>query len=326
MALQLLFLLPSRQFWIGFPLAEHLPTTLNGKLLAQSIEAQLAAQVQALKPELGRPPGLAVLRVGDDPASAVYVRAKEQACERVGIRSFGAHLPASTSEANLLAKIAQLNADERVDGILLQLPLPPHLDPRPLLYAIQPDKDVDGLHPENLGRLVRDEPGLRSCTPAGVMQLLSAYKIDVTGRQAVVVGRSILVGKPLALMLLNANATVAIAHSRSRNLADLTRTADILVTAIGRPRCISADMIRRDAIVIDVGINRIQRPDGKFSLWGDVDYDAACQVASYITPVPGGVGPMTVAMLLHNTVWSYCSRHNRLTQLLQLSAPEQPAR
>ncbi len=305
-------------------MAEHVPTCLDGKALAQSIEAQLATHVRQLKSELGRRPGLAVLRVGDDPASAVYVRAKEQACERVGIRSFGAHLPASTSEAELLAKIAQLNADERVDGILLQLPLPPHLDPRPLLYAIDPDKDVDGLHPENLGRLLRDEPGLRSCTPAGVMQLLAAYNIDVTGRPAVVVGRSILVGKPLALMLLNANATVAIAHSRTRNLAELTRSAEILVTAMGRPRCITADMIRHDAIVIDVGINRVQRPDGKFSLWGDVDYEGACQVASYITPVPGGVGPMTVAMLLHNTVWSYCGRHNRATNLLQLSTMERP--
>jgi len=311
---------------MGFTLAEHIPTCLNGKTLAQSIEAKLAAHVQTLKPQLGRAPGLAVLRVGDDPASAVYVRAKEQACERVGIRSFGAHLPARTSEADLLAKITDLNHDERVDGILLQLPLPPHLDARPLLYAIHPDKDVDGLHPDNLGRLVRDEPGLRSCTPAGVMQLLAAYGIEVASRQVVVVGRSILVGKPLALMLLNADATVAIAHSRTRNLAEVTRSAEILVTAIGRPRCITADMIRHGAIVIDVGINRIQRPDGKFSLWGDVDYDAACQVASYITPVPGGVGPMTVAMLLHNTVWSYCRRHNQPAQLLQLSPTDQPAR
>lgn len=309
---------------MGLTLAEHLPTCLDGKALAQSIEAQLAAHVQTLKPQLGRPPGLAVLRVGDDPASAVYVRAKEQACQRVGIRSFGAHLAANTSEADLLTKIAELNQDQRVDGILLQLPLPPHLDARPLLYAIDPNKDVDGLHPENLGRLVRNEPGLRSCTPAGVMHLLAAYGIDVAGRQAVVVGRSILVGKPLALMLLNANATVAIAHSRTRNLADITRSAEILVTAIGRPRCISADMIRQGAVVIDVGINRIQRPDGKFSLSGDVDYDAALRVASYITPVPGGVGPMTVAMLLHNTVWSYCSRHNRPTHLLQLLPTERP--
>ncbi|AHB89136.1 bifunctional methylenetetrahydrofolate dehydrogenase (NADP+) / methenyltetrahydrofolate cyclohydrolase FolD [Thermosynechococcus sp. NK55a] len=293
---------------------------LDGKSLAQSIERQLADHVRTFQAQWGRSPGLAVLRVGDDPASAVYVRAKEQACGRVGIQSFGAHLPATITEAALLAKITELNQDERVDGILLQLPLPPHLDPRPLLYAIHPDKDVDGLHPENLGRLVRDEPGLRSCTPAGVMQLLAAYGIDVVGRSAVVVGRSILVGKPLALMLLSANATVTIAHSRTPELASVTRRAEILVTAMGQPRRITADMIRPGAVVIDVGINRIQRSDGKSSLWGDVDYEAACGVASYITPVPGGVGPMTVAMLLHNTVWSYCRRHNWHQPLLSLTS------
>jgi methylenetetrahydrofolate dehydrogenase (NADP+)/methenyltetrahydrofolate cyclohydrolase len=280
---------------------------LDGKALAQSIEADLSKKVQSLTLQLGRSPGLAVLRVGDDPASAVYVRAKEQACDRVGIQSFGGHLPASTSAVEVMQRISDLNQDSRVDGILLQLPLPPHLDARPLLYHIDPSKDVDGLHPDNLGRLVRGEPGLRSCTPAGVMRLLASYGIDPKGQKAVVVGRSILVGKPLALMLLEANATVTIAHSGTQNLKALTQTADILVAAIGRPRWITADMIKPHAVVIDVGINRVQRPDGKFSLWGDVA--PAVGVAKFMTPVPGGVGPMTVAMLLHNTVWSFCNRH-----------------
>jgi len=282
---------------------------LDGKTLAQRIQTELRDRIQTLQPRVGRPPGLAVLMVGDNPASAAYVRNKERSCERVGIASFGKHFPTQTSQAELEDTIHQLNEDDRVDGILVQLPLPSHLEAVPLLYQIHPDKDADGLHPVNLGRLVRGEPGLRSCTPAGVMKILSAYDVAIAGKQVVVVGRSILVGKPLALMLLEANATVTIAHSRTANLAEVTRSADILVAAVGKPDVITGDMVKPGAVVIDVGINRVDGPDGQSRLVGDVEYDTARQVASLITPVPGGVGPMTVAMLLENTVWSYCQRH-----------------
>lgn len=282
---------------------------LDGKALAQRIQAELRDRIQTLQPRVGRPPGLAVLMVGDNPASAAYVRNKERSCERIGMTSFGKHFPTQTSQAELEDTIHQLNEDDRVDGILVQLPLPDHLEAVPLLYQIHPDKDADGLHPVNLGRLVRGEPGLRSCTPAGVMKILAAYDVAIAGKQVVVVGRSILVGKPLALMLLEANATVTIAHSRTANLAEVTRSADILVAAVGKPDIITGDMVKPGAVVIDVGINRIDGPDGQSRLVGDVQYDTARQVASLITPVPGGVGPMTVAMLLENTVWSYCQRH-----------------
>ena len=278
---------------------------LDGKALAARLQAEMAAQVQAWLPRVGRPPGLAVLRVGEDPASAAYVRGKERACERVGIASFGRHFSAQDSPAHLLDTIAQLNQDERVDGILVQLPLPPGWDPIPPLLAIDPAKDVDGLHPLNLGRLVRGEPGLRRCTPLGVMRLLEAVGIPVAGRKAVVVGRSLLVGKPLSLMLLAADATVTVAHSRTPNLAEVTRSADIVVMAVGRPRLLKAEMVKPGAVVVDVGINRIQGPDGSEQLVGDVDYEAVKERAAAITPVPGGVGPMTVTMLLANTLESY---------------------
>jgi len=278
---------------------------LDGKALAARLQAEMAAQVQAWLPRVGRPPGLAVLRVGEDPASAAYVRGKERACERVGIASFGRHFSAQDSPTHLLDTIAQLNQDERVDGILVQLPLPPGWDPIPPLLAIDPAKDVDGLHPLNLGRLVRGEPGLRSCTPLGVMRLLEAEGIPVAGRKAVVVGRSLLVGKPLSLMLLAADATVTMAHSRTPNLAEVTRSADIVVMAVGRPRLLKAEMVKPGAVVVDVGINRIQGPDGSEQLVGDVDYEAVKERAAAITPVPGGVGPMTVTMLLANTLESY---------------------
>ena len=278
---------------------------LDGKALAARLQAEMAAQVQAWLPRVGRPPGLAVLRVGEDPGSAAYVRGKERACERVGIASFGRHFSAQDSPAHLLDTIAQLNQDERVDGILVQLPLPPGWDPIPPLLAIDPAKDVDGLHPLNLGRLVRGEPGLRSCTPLGVMRLLEAEGIPVAGRKAVVVGRSLLVGKPLSLMLLAADATVTVAHSRTPNLAEVTRSADIVVMAVGRPRLLKAEMVKPGAVVVDVGINRIQGPDGSEQLVGDVDYEAVKERAAAITPVPGGVGPMTVTMLLANTLESY---------------------
>lgn len=283
---------------------------LDGKALAQRIQSQLCEQVAQLNSTTGRPPGLAVLMVGDNPASAAYVRGKERACAAVGIASFGRHFPTNTSQTELEQTIDALNQDERVDGILVQLPLPDHLDSVSLLHQIHPDKDVDGLHPVNLGRLVRGEPGLRSCTPDGVMRLLREYQIQVKGKQAVVVGRSILVGKPMALMLLEADATVTVAHSRSHNLNELTRNADILIAAVGRPQMITADMVKPNSVVIDVGINRIPHESGKSRLVGDVDFDSVRDVAQYITPVPGGVGAMTVAMLLHNTVLSYTRTHS----------------
>ena len=283
---------------------------LDGKALAQRIQTQLQEQVEQLVSSYGRPPGLAVLMVGDNPASAAYVRNKERACAKVGITSFGRHFPTNTSQVELEETIQALNQDERVDGILVQLPLPDHLDSVSLIHKIHPDKDADGLHPVNLGRLVRGETALRSCTPAGVMRLLREYQIDVKGKQAVVVGRSILVGKPLTLMLLEADATVTIAHSRSQNLADLTRSADILIAAVGRPQLITADMVKPKAVVIDVGINRVTDEMGKSRLVGDVDFDSVREVAQFLTPVPGGVGAMTVAMLLHNTVLSYTRTHS----------------
>lgn len=281
------------------------PKLLDGKALGQRIQDQLKAEVERLTSTYGRPPGLAVLMVGDNPASATYVRNKKRACDKLGITSFGQHFPANVSQVEVEQAIHRLNQDPNVDGILLQLPLPEHLNAVYLLHQINPDKDVDGLHPLNLGRLLRGEPGLQSCTPAGVMRLLREYQIEVKGKNAVVVGRSILVGKPIALMLLEADATVTIAHSRTQNLAEVTRQADILIVAAGRPRMITVDHVKPNGIVIDVGINRVTDAQGKSSLVGDVDFDAVCEKTEYITPVPGGVGPMTVAMLLQNTVLSY---------------------
>lgn len=281
---------------------------LDGKRLALQIQEELTTQIHTLQAEIGRPPGLAVLMVGDNPASAAYVRNKERACERVGIASFGHHFPTEVTFDEVKQTIHNLNANPQVDGILVQLPLPPHLDATALLYEIDPNKDVDGLHPLNLGRLVRGEPGLRSCTPAGVMRLLAAYDIELQGKHAVVIGRSILVGKPVSLMLLAANATVTMAHSRTPDLAAVTRTADVLVTAVGKPGLITVEMVKTGAVVIDVGINR-KEVEGKARLVGDVDFTSVQPHSSLITPVPGGVGPMTVSMLLGNTVWSYRQRH-----------------
>jgi methylenetetrahydrofolate dehydrogenase (NADP+) / methenyltetrahydrofolate cyclohydrolase len=281
---------------------------LDGKALSAKIQQSLKAQIHESQPRIGRPPGLAVLMVGDNPASAAYVRGKERACEKVGIASFGKHFPTQTSSRELEDTIAALNQDELVDGILVQLPLPDHLDSVKLLNQIAPSKDADGLHPVNMGRLVRGEDGLRSCTPAGVMRLLEEYEIQVQGKQAVVLGRSILVGKPLALMLLEANATVTVAHSRSQDIASITKTADILIAAVGRSELITGDMVKPGAIVVDVGINRVVDAQGNSRLIGDVQFESASKVAEYITPVPGGIGPMTVAMLLQNTVVSYLNK------------------
>jgi methylenetetrahydrofolate dehydrogenase (NADP+)/methenyltetrahydrofolate cyclohydrolase len=281
---------------------------LDGKALANTLQTELMQQVQVLQVSKGRPPGLAVLMVGDNPASAAYVRNKERACANVGIASFGQHFPATATQAELEQAITALNHDDRVDGILVQLPLPDHLDAVALLNQIEPTKDADGLHPVNLGRLVRGEPGLRSCTPAGVMRLLEAYQVNLKGQQAVVIGRSILVGKPQALMLLEADATVTIAHSRTPDLGAIARTADILVVAVGRPQLITAEMVKPGAIVVDVGMNRVTDATGKARLVGDVDFASVQPIAKMITPVPGGIGPMTVAMLLQNTVLSYRER------------------
>jgi methylenetetrahydrofolate dehydrogenase (NADP+) / methenyltetrahydrofolate cyclohydrolase len=280
-------------------------TILDGKALAQKMQGELKTKIDRLQPQIGRPPGLAVLMVGDNPASAAYVKGKETACAKIGINSYGKHFPTTTTQAELTAVIHELNNDDRVDGILVQLPLPDHLDSVALLYEIAPHKDADGLHPLNLGHLVRSEPGLRSCTPAGVMRLMKEYNLEAAGKTAVVIGRSILVGKPLALMLLDANATVTIAHSKTPDLAAVCRQADILVAAVGRERMITAEMVKPGAIAIDVGINRITQPDGKSRLVGDMDFEGILPIASHITPVPGGIGAMTVTMLLENTVWSW---------------------
>ncbi|MGB7249026.1 MAG: bifunctional methylenetetrahydrofolate dehydrogenase/methenyltetrahydrofolate cyclohydrolase FolD [Phormidesmis sp.] len=286
---------------------------LDGKALAKQIQTNRLADIQQWQTRYGRPPGLAVLMVGDNPASAAYVRNKERACDRLGIASLGQHLPAESTQSAMADRILALNQNPQVDGILVQLPLPDHLDATALLNLIDPNKDVDGLHPINLGRLVRGEPGLRSCTPAGIMRLLREYNVPLIGKRAIVLGRSILVGKPMALMLLAANATPTIAHSKSQNLAELTRSADILIAAVGIPNIVSKDMVKPGAVVIDVGINRVMVSDassdvGKSKLVGDVDFEAVAPIASAITPVPGGIGPMTVAMLLENTVTSYCDR------------------
>ena len=278
---------------------------LDGKRLAREVEDRLKVLVESSSAAAGRPPGLAVLRVGDDPASAVYVANKEKACGRIGVASFGAHLAAETPQAEVLAVIEDLNADTRVDGILLQLPLPSGLDEGPLLQAIDPAKDADGLHTLNLGRLLKGESGPRSCTPAGVLAMLKSQGIDPAGKRAVVVGRSILVGQPMALMLQAANATVTIAHSRTTDLAAHTLEAEIVVVAAGRPGMIGAEHIRPGAAVVDVGIHR--KPEG--GLCGDVRADEVDPIAAALSPVPGGVGPMTVTMLLVNTVVAWCRRH-----------------
>ena len=278
---------------------------LDGKRLAREVEDRLKVLVDSSSAAAGRPPGLAVLRVGDDPASAVYVANKEKACARIGVASFGAHLGAETSQADVQAAIEDLNADTRVDGILLQLPLPSGLDEGPLLQAIDPAKDADGLHTLNLGRLLKGESGPRSCTPAGVMAMLRSQGIDPSGKRAVVVGRSILVGQPMALMLQAANATVTVVHSRTTDLVAHTREAEIVVVAAGRPGMIGAEHIRPGAAVVDVGIHR--KPEG--GLCGDVRADEVDPVAAALSPVPGGVGPMTVTMLLVNTVVAWCRRH-----------------
>jgi methylenetetrahydrofolate dehydrogenase (NADP+) / methenyltetrahydrofolate cyclohydrolase len=270
---------------------------IDGKALATEVRDALVPRIERLS-AAGHRPGLAVILVGDDPASAIYVRNKGIACEQLGIRSTIDRLPADTTEIALLARIGQLNADSEVHGILVQTPLPKHLDSAKVVESIAFEKDVDGLHASNAGLTLMGTPYFRSCTPYGVMKMLQSINATIEGRHAVVLGRSNMVGKPMAMLLLAANATVTIAHSKTRDLASHTRAADILIAAVGRRNLVTAEMVKPGAVVIDVGTNRT--PDGKLA--GDVDFENVKRVAGWISPVPGGVGPMTIAMLLTNTV------------------------
>jgi methylenetetrahydrofolate dehydrogenase (NADP+) / methenyltetrahydrofolate cyclohydrolase len=278
-------------------------TLIDGKAIAQRVRAQVADEVAVLTAETGMVPGLATILVGEDPASAVYVANKRRACAEAGIADLHRHLPASATAAEVTELIAQLNADPACSGILLQRPLPDGLDDAALSALIDPDKDVDGLTPISAGRLLQNAPGLRPCTPLGVVELLDRHDVPLEGAEAVIVGRSDLVGKPLAHLLLQRNATVTVCHSRTRDLPAVCARADVLVAAVGVPRLISADAVKPGAAVIDVGMNRTE--DG---LCGDVDFDAVREVAGLLTPVPGGVGPMTIAMLLRNTLAAARSR------------------
>ena len=268
---------------------------LDGKALAASVRADVKQSVERLATR-GVRPGLAVILAGEDPASRVYVRNKVRACEETGVRSFLYEYPASVGESELLERVASLNSDPAVHGILVQLPLPKHLDGARILHAVSPSKDVDGFHEANLGALLAGTPRFVACTPAGVLRLMDHAGVELAGRRAVVIGRSTIVGKPLALLLLQRDATVTICHSRTRDMASVCREADVLVAAVGRAKLVGAAMVKPGACVIDVGVNRLA--DG--SLAGDVDFDAVKDVAGFITPVPGGVGPMTIAMLLEN--------------------------
>ncbi len=279
-------------------------TLMDGRAVANAVKEEAALRAKALI-ERGVTPHLAVVLVGEDPASQVYVRNKETGCRKTGIRSTVVRLAQDCTQQDVEETVARLNADASVHGILVQLPLPRHLDEARVLRLIDPDKDVDGFHAMNAGRLMIGQPGFVPCTPLGVMKLLEAYEIDLTGKHAVVIGRSNIVGKPMAMLLLAANATVTVCHSRTQGLAEIARQADILVAAVGRPRFVTADMVKPGATVIDVGINRV---DGR--LVGDVDFDAVSQAAGCITPVPGGVGQMTIAMLLCNTI-DAAARHGR---------------
>ena len=279
-------------------------TVIDGKAVAASVRERVRGEVEALTPELGRPPGLATVLVGDDEASAIYVRRKHEAAEEAGIRNFDHTPDGSVSQDELLDLVNSLNDNDEIDGILVQLPLPEQLDADAVVNSIDAAKDVDGLTPTSAGLLARGEPGLVPATPQGVMELLSSAGVDPAGKEAVIVGRSNLVGRPLFSLLLGADATVTVCHSRTRDLGEVCRRAEILVAAAGNPRLVTADMIRPGATVIDVGTNRTD--DG---LVGDVDFEAAKEVAGAITPVPGGVGPMTIAMLLANTVRAARLRH-----------------
>lgn len=270
---------------------------IDGKAVAEKIKAQVAEEVAALKAQ-GICPGMAVVLVGDDPASKIYVNNKKKACVQTGIYSEEHVLPAETTQEELLALIAKLNADEKIHGILVQSPLPKHLDEKLVVEHIDPNKDVDAFHAYNVGKIMIGDFAFLPCTPAGVIELIHSTGVEISGKNCVVVGRSNIVGKPMAMLLLHNNGTVTICHSKTKNLAEICRTADILVAAVGKAKFITADMVKPGAVVIDVGMDR----DENGKLCGDVDYDAVEPVASYITPVPGGVGPMTIAMLMKNAV------------------------
>ncbi|HEU4957101.1 MAG TPA: bifunctional methylenetetrahydrofolate dehydrogenase/methenyltetrahydrofolate cyclohydrolase FolD [Sphingomicrobium sp.] len=281
---------------------------IDGKAAAAALRARVAAEVAKFRVATGRAPGLAVVLVGEDPASAVYVRNKGRATVEAGMESFEHRLSADIGEGELLDLVDRLNADPAVDGILVQLPLPDHIDANKVLTQIDPDKDVDGFHPINVGRLVTGLDGFVPCTPLGCLKLLRAELGDLKGKDAVVIGRSNIVGKPMAMLLLGDHCTVTIAHSRTRDLPDVVRRADIVVAAVGRPDMVKADWLKPGATVIDVGINRIAGEGGNSHLTGDVDFESARQVAGAITPVPGGVGPMTIACLIRNTMVSAARR------------------
>lgn len=270
---------------------------IDGKKISQEIKDELREKVASLKEE-GKEAALAVIQVGNDPASSVYVGNKKKACEYIGIRSLSYELAEETTEEELLALIEKLNQDDTVNGILVQLPVPPQIREDKIIAAISPDKDVDGFHPENVGKLVIGEKGFVSCTPAGIIQLLKRSNIEIAGKNCVVIGRSNIVGKPMALLMLRENATVTVAHSRTRNLQEICKQADILIVAIGKPQFITAEYVKEGAVVIDVGIHRNENN----KLCGDVKYDEVAEHTSAITPVPGGVGPMTIAMLMNNCV------------------------
>lgn len=284
-------------------MSESIAKVIDGKAVAARVRADVARAVAELR-EKGVVPCLNVVLVGEDPASQVYVRMKGKACDEVGIRGVTHRLPVSTTEDELLTLLKNLNSDPDVDGILVQLPVPDHIDPDKVTDALDPARDVDGFHPVSLGMLMSDRPGMEPCTPAGCIRLIDETGTELKGLNAVVIGRSLIVGKPMAMLLLRRHATVTVCHSRTRNLADVVRAADVVVAAVGRPRMVKGDWIREGAVVIDVGVNRLD--DGK--LVGDVDYEAALTRASWITPVPGGVGPMTIAYLMRNTVIAACLR------------------
>lgn len=281
---------------------------IKGKELSISIKEALKVRVEILKQQYGRTPNLVVVLVGDDAGSVSYVTGKAKAATEIGITNTTVHRESTISEADLLALIDELNNDDSVDGILIQLPLPKHIDEDKIIAAISPEKDVDAFHPMNVAKLWLKQPCVLPCTPKGIIKLLHFVGVDIAGKEAVVVGRSNIVGQPVAKLLLDANATVTVAHSKTRNLAEVTRRADILVAAVGRERFITADMIKPGAVVIDVGVNRDSR-NGK--LCGDVDFDEAQNVAAAITPVPGGVGPMTIACLMENTVEAFINRMSK---------------
>lgn len=274
---------------------------IDGKALSERIKAEIAVETEKFYSEHGRRIGLAVIIVGDNPASKIYVKNKVIACEKCGIASFQYNLPENTSEAEIISLVEKINADSEIDGLLVQLPLPAHINEKNVLSHVSPEKDVDGFHAVNAGNLMLGNDCLVACTPMGIIELIKSTGIDICHKRAVVVGRSNIVGKPVALLLLQNDATVTVCHSKTLNLSNITKEADILVVAIGKKEYITGDMIKEGATVIDVGMNRV---DGK--LYGDVHFESACEKADYITPVPGGVGPMTVAMLLKNTLKAAC--------------------